>query len=68
MLCPAIDKSTSCEISAVIRFLHAKMVSATEIHHELRVVYGQNKMSEGIIRHYCTIFKDGRETNGHGKE
>jgi hypothetical protein len=35
MMCPAIDNPTSCEIRAVIPFLHAKDMSAAEIHLEL---------------------------------
>jgi hypothetical protein len=37
-MCSAIDNPTSCEIRAVIRFLHAKNVSAVEIHCELCAV------------------------------
>jgi hypothetical protein len=32
---PATDYPASCEIRAVIRFLHAKTMSAAEIHREL---------------------------------
>jgi hypothetical protein len=49
-MCPAIDNPTSCENCAVICFLHAKNMSAVEINHELRMVYGQNVMSEGTVR------------------
>jgi hypothetical protein len=60
MICPAIDNPTSCEILALIHFLHAKNMSAAEIHHELCVVvYGQNVMSEGTVRQYCRMFEDG---------
>jgi hypothetical protein len=46
-MCSAIDNPTSCEIRLVIRFLHAKSMSAAEIHPELcGTVYGQNVMSE----------------------
>jgi hypothetical protein len=34
-MCPAIDNPASCEICAFTRFLHAKNMSAAEIHHEL---------------------------------
>jgi hypothetical protein len=30
-----------------------------EIHRELRMIYGQNVMSEGNVRHCCRMFKDG---------
>jgi hypothetical protein len=42
MTCPAIDNTGSCEIGAVIRFLHAKNMSAAEIHRQFCTVYGQN--------------------------
>jgi hypothetical protein len=31
------------------------------------VVYGQNVMSEGTVRQWCRMFKDG-ETNVHDEE
>jgi hypothetical protein len=64
MVCPAIDNLTSLEIHAVIRFLHAKNVSAAEIHCELCVVYGQIVMS---VRQWCRMFKDG-QTNAHDEK
>jgi hypothetical protein len=60
-MCPAIDKPVSCEIPFVIRFIHAKNISAAEIHRELyAAVYGQCGMSEGTVRQCCRMFKDGR--------
>jgi hypothetical protein len=68
MMFPAIDNPASCEISALICFLHAKIMSAAEIHSELcAAVYCQNVMSEGTVRQRCSIFKDGR-TNVHDEE
>jgi hypothetical protein len=61
MMCPAIDNPASCEIRAAIRFLHAKNFSAAEIHRELCAVYDQNAVNEGIIKQWCTMFRDGRE-------
>jgi hypothetical protein len=49
-MCPAIDNAASCEIRALIRFLHAKNMSAADIHRELYTVYGQNIMSERTSR------------------
>jgi hypothetical protein len=51
MMCPMVVTPASCEICAVVCFLNSKNMSATEIHHELCVVYGQNVMSEVTIRH-----------------
>jgi hypothetical protein len=48
MLCPAIDNPASCEIRAA------------EIHRELCAVCGQNEMSEGTVRQWHRMFKDGR--------
>jgi hypothetical protein len=59
MTCPAIDNPASCEISHVIRFLHANNMSAAEIHRELCAVYSKNVMSEGTVRQWCRMFKDG---------
>jgi hypothetical protein len=68
MMCPAIDNLASCEICAVIRFLHAKNTSAAEIHCELwQAVYGQTVMSEGTVRKWCRMCKDGR-INAHDEE
>jgi hypothetical protein len=64
MMCPATDNPASCEIRAVIRFLHAKHMSAAAIHRELcMAVCGQNVMSEGIVRQWCRMFKDGWAKN-----
>jgi hypothetical protein len=50
MMCPAIENPASCEIQAVIRFLHAKNMSVAEIHCELcAAVCGQNVTSERIV-------------------
>jgi hypothetical protein len=64
---PAIDNPVSCEIRDIIHFLHAKNMSAAEIHCELCAVYGQNVMSEGTVRLWCVMFKDGR-TDIHNEE
>jgi transposase len=67
-MCPAIHNPASCEICAVIRVLHAKSMSAAEIHRELcAVVYGQNVMSEGTVRQWRRMFRDGR-TDVHDAE
>ena len=50
----------SCEVCAVIRFLHVEGQSAAEIHHRLCLVYGDNVMSDSCVREWCRIFRDGR--------
>jgi hypothetical protein len=67
MMCRAINNPTSCKIRSVISFLHAKNMSAAEFLRELCVVYSQNVMSEGTVRQWCTVFKDGC-TNVHDEE
>jgi hypothetical protein len=62
MICPAIDNPASCEICVFIRFLRAKSMGAAEIHFELcAAVYGQNIISEGTVRQWYRMFKDGRK-------
>jgi hypothetical protein len=34
-------------------------MAAAKIYHELLVVYGQNVMSNGTVRQWCRMFKDG---------
>ena len=50
MMCAAVSNPASCEVCAVIGYLHAKQMSAADIHYELCVVYGPNIMSEGSVR------------------
>jgi hypothetical protein len=59
MMCPAFDNPANYEIRALIRFLHAKIMRAAEIHRELCPVYGQN-MSEETMRQWCRMFTDRR--------
>jgi hypothetical protein len=62
-VCPAIENAASCQIFAVIRFLHSKIMSAAELHSELcAAVCGQNVMSEGIVRQWCRMFRDDRKS------
>jgi hypothetical protein len=68
MTCPTIDNPVSCEIRAVIRFLHVKSMSAAEIHRELWAVYGKNVMSDGTVRQWRRMFKDGRRPSVHDEE
>jgi hypothetical protein len=67
MMRPAIDKPASCEIRTVARSLHAKDMSDAEIYRDLCAAYGQNLMSEVIVRQLCRMFEDGR-TNVHDEE
>jgi hypothetical protein len=57
MMYPAISNPAICEIHAVIHFLHAKNMSAAEIHRELYAVCSQNVMNEGTVRQWGRMFK-----------
>jgi hypothetical protein len=67
MVCPAIDNLASREILAVIRFLYAKNMRASEIHRELCSVCDQNIMSEGTAGQRRRKLQDGR-TNVYDRE
>ena len=49
----------SCEVHAVIRFLHAEGQSVAEIHRRLCRVYGNNVLSDSFVREWCRKFRDG---------
>jgi hypothetical protein len=49
----------SCEVCAVIRFLHAEGQSAAEIDCRLCHVYSDNVMSDSYVREWCRKFWDG---------
>jgi len=50
-----------CEIRSVIRFLNARNVLPSEIHHQICEVYGDNAMSDGMVRKWIWMFNEGRE-------
>ena len=50
-----------CEIRSVIRFLKARNVLSSEIHHQIYQVYGVNAMSDGMVRKCVRMFNGGRE-------
>ncbi|KAL4710086.1 hypothetical protein ACJJTC_016488 [Scirpophaga incertulas] len=64
---PTIVSPAACEVRAVIRFLSAKGVKPIDIHREICEVYGQNIMSDGMVRKWVRAFKDGR-TNVHDEQ
>jgi transposase len=55
-----IAAPASCEVRAVIRFLHAEGQSAAEIHRRLCRVYGDNAMSDSCVKEWCRKFGNGR--------
>ena len=56
-----IGNPASCEIRSVIRYLSTKSVKAVEIHRNICEVYGQNIMSDRMVRKGISAFKDGRK-------
>ena len=56
---PIIVSPADCEVRAVIRFLSAKGLKPIDIHREICAVYGQNIMSDGMVRKWVKAFKDG---------
>ncbi|GBM52236.1 hypothetical protein AVEN_31053-1 [Araneus ventricosus] len=53
-----------CEVRSVIRFLNAKNVKPAEIPRQLAEIYGENVMTDGMVRRWVRQFNDGR-TNVH---
>jgi len=45
-----IEGAVDYEIRSVIRFLNARNVLPNEIHRQICQVYGDNAMSDGIVR------------------
>jgi len=56
-----IEGAADCEIRSVIRFLKARNMLPSEIHHQICQVYGYNAMSDGTVRKYVRMFNEGRE-------
>ena len=64
---PTIVSPADCEVRAVIRFHSTKDVKPIDVHREIVEVYGQNIMSDGMVRKWFRAFKDG-PTNVHNEE
>jgi len=56
-----IKGAADCEIRSVIRFLNAWNVLPSKIHHQICHVYGDNAMSDGMVRKWVRIFNEGRQ-------
>jgi len=55
------EGAASCEIRSVIRFLNSRNVLPSEIPYQICQVYGDNAMSDGMVRKWVRIFNEGRE-------
>jgi len=58
-----IKGAADCEIRSVIRFLNARNVLPSEIHHQICQMYGDNAMSDGMVMKWVRMFNEGREVN-----
>jgi len=56
-----IEGAADWEIRSVIRFLYDRNVLPSEIHHQICQVYGDNAMSDGMVRKWVRMFNEGRE-------
>ena len=55
------EGATDCEIWSVIRFLNSRNVLPSEIHHQICQVYGDNVMSDSMVRKWVRMFNVRRE-------
>jgi len=56
-----IEGAPDCQIRSVIYFLNVKNVLPSEIHQQICQVYGDNAMSDGMVRKWVRMFNEGRE-------
>ena len=54
-----IEGAADCEIRSIIRFLKARNVLPSEIHHQTFQVYGDIAVSDGIVRKWVWLFNEG---------
>ena len=57
-----ITGAADCEIRSVIRFLNARNVLPSQIHHHTCKVYGNNAMSDGMFRKWVRMFNKDERT------
>jgi hypothetical protein len=55
-----IENPTSCEIRSVIKLYNAKNVRPADIYRQVCDVYGENAMSDGMVRRCYRMFSEGR--------
>ena len=53
------EGAADCELRTVIRFLNTKYVLPSEIHHQICQAYGDNAMSDGVVRKWVRMFNEG---------
>jgi len=56
-----VEGAVDCEIRSVIRFLNPRNVLPSDIHRQICQVYGDNAMSDGMVRKWVRMLNEGRE-------
>jgi len=56
-----IEGAADSETRSVIRFFNTRNVLPSEIHHQICQVYGDNAMSDGMVRKWVRMFNEGRD-------
>jgi hypothetical protein len=56
-----IERPADCEIRSVISFLNARNVKPADIHRQIFEVYGENAISDGMMRKWVRTFNEGRD-------
>jgi len=54
-----IEGATNCVIWSIIQFLNARNVLPSEIHHQICQAFGDNAMSDGMVRKWVWMFNEG---------
>ena len=54
-----MEGAANCEIRFLIHFLNARNVLPSGIHHQICQVYGDNVMSDGMVRKWVRMFNEG---------
>ena len=52
------EGAADCEMPSVIHFLNARNVLPSEIHYQICQVYGDNAMSDGMVRKWVQMFNE----------
>ncbi|VVC34601.1 Hypothetical protein CINCED_3A010345 [Cinara cedri] len=62
-----MENSATRELRSVIRFLNAKNVKPVDTRRQICEVYGENAMSDSMVRRWVRLFNEGR-TNVRDEE
>jgi hypothetical protein len=57
--CSMILRPADCEIWSVTHFLNARNVKLAVIHHQICEIYGENAVSDGMVRQWVRKFSEG---------